>query len=90
MPKKCRLAVLDEDGNLVVVADGTCHPSEVIHTSRLLPDYYKVSVDNPYEEHKLVELPVPSPDGETQLGNAKGYFVSWPISLVLFDDAVSN
>lgn len=81
----------DEDGNLVVVAEGTWYPSEtsVIHTSSMLPDHYKVSIDHPYEEYHYKELPVPSPDGETKLGKAKDYFVSWPKSMVLFEDAVS-
>ncbi|CAO2820935.1 unnamed protein product [Amaranthus hypochondriacus] len=87
-PKICRLAVEDDDGNLLVVADGTVHPCDdgVVHSSKLLPDHYKVSIDNPYEEHKLVTLPVPSPDGETELGKSKGYFVQWPIYMVVFDE----
>lgn len=51
-PKKCRLAVEDDDGNLFVVSDGTVHPCDdgVVHSSKLLPDHYKVSIDNPFEE----------------------------------------
>ena len=82
----------DDDGNLFVVVDGTVHPCDdgVVHSSKLLPDQYKESINNPYEEHKLVTLPVPSPDGETKLGKSKGYFVQWPISMVVFDDLLSS
>lgn len=31
-------------------------------------------------------LPVPSLDGETELGKSKGCFVQWPISMFVFDD----
>ena len=90
MPRKCHLAVLDIDGNLVVVAEGTCYPTptSVMHTSSMLPDHYRVTVDSPYEEQGSVELPIPSPDGVRKVGDATGYFVSWPMSMVLFEDEV--
>ena len=44
----------------------------------------------PYDDHVNVNLPVPTDDGVTLLGDAKGYFVSWPTSLLIFDDMVSS
>lgn len=79
------------DGNLVIVAEGTVHPclNGVMHGSqKLLPNHYKVSVDKPYEEHGMVDLPVPSPDGTTKLCKAKNLFLQWPCSMVLFDEKV--
>ena len=76
----------DDDGNLVVVAEGTAYPygAGVQHSASVLRDHFKVSIDTPYEEHASVALPVPAPDGTTELGQAKGYFVQWPVSMVLF------
>lgn len=83
--------MVDADGNLVVVAEGRVHPcaTGVMHNSQnLLQNHYKVSVDKVYEEHGMVDLPVPSPDGETKLSGAKNMFLQWPCSMVLFDEKV--
>ncbi|XP_021744812.1 uncharacterized protein LOC110710779 [Chenopodium quinoa] len=89
---KCRLALKDEyNQNLVVVADGTVYPvtGEVTHNLKMLPDHYRVSVDNPYPDRALLDIPVPSPDGVTKLGKAKSSFVLWPINMVFFEEEVS-
>lgn len=92
--KKCRLAVKDVENaeNLVIVAEGWAHPTPegVLHTSSMLPGHYRVSVDSPYPEFHSVSLPVPLlDDGVHELGQARGYFVQWPISQVFFEDEVS-
>uniref|UniRef100_A0A803MXY7 DUF8039 domain-containing protein n=1 Tax=Chenopodium quinoa TaxID=63459 RepID=A0A803MXY7_CHEQI len=84
---KCLLALKDEyNKNLVVVADGTVYPvtGEVTHNLKMLLDHYRVSVDNPYPDCALLDIPVPSPDGVTKLGKAKSSFVLWPIDMVFF------
>ncbi|XP_021753209.1 uncharacterized protein LOC110718634 [Chenopodium quinoa] len=84
---KCRLALKDEYNQyLVVVADGTVYPvtGEVTHNLKMLPDHYRVSVDNLYPDCALLDIPVPSPDGVTKLGKAKSSFVLWPIDMVFF------
>ena len=92
---RCRLAVEDDDneGNLVIVADGFAHPTPqgVLHTtSSMLPGHYRVSVDSPYLEHYSVAIPVPLLDeGVYELGQAKGCFVQWPMTQVFFEDQVS-
>lgn len=80
------------DGNLVVVAEGTIHPitAKAMHNSQtLLPGHYRVSVDKVHKDHGHISLPVPSPDGSTKLSEAEKGFVQWPISLVLFEDKVT-
>ena len=76
----------------MIVADGTHHPTStgVIHSRSMAGDHSRVTIDMPYEEHVNVNLPVPTDDGVTLLGDAKGYFVSWPTSLLIFDDMVST
>lgn len=74
----------------MVVADGTAYPCSdgVTHNVNMKPDHYRVSVDNPYPDYALLDLPVESPDGETKLGKVKNYFVQWPAHLVLFEEEV--
>jgi hypothetical protein len=72
----------------VIVADGTVYPGEVTHGIRMKPGHYRVSVDNPYPEYALLDIPVPSPDGVTKLGLAKSSFVQWPIDLVFVEGEV--
>uniref|UniRef100_A0A803KUY6 Ubiquitin-like protease family profile domain-containing protein n=1 Tax=Chenopodium quinoa TaxID=63459 RepID=A0A803KUY6_CHEQI len=86
---KCRLALKDEyNQNLVVVADGTVYhvTGEVTHNLKMLPNHYRVSVDNPYPDCALLDIPVPSP--VTKLGKAKSSFVLWPIDMVFFEEEV--
>lgn len=81
-----------DPGNLVVVAEGRMQPNNggVMHTSSLLPDHYRVSIDQISEvgSNSTIKLPVPSPDGVTRVKDASGYIVQWPMSLVLFEDKV--
>ncbi|XP_021744979.1 uncharacterized protein LOC110710949 [Chenopodium quinoa] len=89
---KCRLALKDEyNQNLVVVADGILYPvtGEVTHNLKMLPDHYRISVDNPYPDCALLDIPVPSPDGMTKLGKAKSSIVLWPIDMVFLEEEVS-
>ncbi|XP_021740106.1 uncharacterized protein LOC110706492 [Chenopodium quinoa] len=82
---KCHLALKDEyNQNLVVVADGTVYPvtGEVTHNLKMLPDHYRVSVDNPYPDCALLYISVPSADGVTKLGKAKSAFELWPVVMV--------
>jgi len=53
-------------------------------------DHSRVTIDMPYDEHVYVNLPVPTDDGVTLLGDAKGYFVSWPTSMLIFEEQVSS
>lgn len=82
----------ENEGNLVIVAEGRMHPNlgAHVHNSSLLSGHYRVSVDSPYEDHWFVSLPVPlDGDNVTTVGEAKGCFVQWPMSLVLLEDKVS-
>ncbi|XP_021843202.1 uncharacterized protein [Spinacia oleracea] len=49
-------------------------------------DNYRVSVDNTYSDYAIFDLPVETDDGVTKLGEAKGYFVEWPVDMVFFVD----
>ena len=86
----CHLALEDKDsGNKVHVADGMVQPSNGAssqHFTPMKPDHYKVQVDFVYDGHNDDILPVPTGDGFTNLGGARGSFVQWPIRLVIFED----
>uniref|UniRef100_A0A803N632 DUF8039 domain-containing protein n=1 Tax=Chenopodium quinoa TaxID=63459 RepID=A0A803N632_CHEQI len=89
VPTPCFLTLIDEyNENKVVVADGTAQPclDGVTHNLTMNPKHYRVSVDYPYPDYASLDLPVKAPDGETKLGKATGYFVEWPIYLVIFKD----
>jgi len=84
--------VNDEDGNLVVVAEATAHPIHdgVVHTSQAHHDHYKVTIDKVLEDHGSVLLPVAPEENITKLGEAYGYFILRPRSMVIFEDEVST
>ncbi|XP_056689180.1 uncharacterized protein [Spinacia oleracea] len=77
---------MDEyNGNLVVVADGNVEPwpNDLVHHTKMMETHYKVGVDSEFGE---IDLPVPTPDGLTKLGETEGSYLQWPKELVLFDD----
>lgn len=72
----------------MIVAEGTAYMnSNIIHTSSVLNDHYRVSVDAVRSEYMKLPLPVVPWPGEIKLlGEAKKSFVQWPIRLVIFDE----
>jgi hypothetical protein len=48
-----------------------------MHHNVLLDDYARVEVLSVSLNHLDYEVEIPSPDGETVLGNFVGYFISW-------------
>ncbi|KAL8110520.1 hypothetical protein AgCh_026298 [Apium graveolens] len=60
-----------------------------IHNNPIVPNNFRVSVDDVVPEFQLIPLPVPCNELET-IGNAAGSFVQWPKDLVtLGQDPIS-
>ncbi|XP_056691401.1 uncharacterized protein [Spinacia oleracea] len=88
-----RLAVIDEyNGNLVVVANVHVEPwpNDLVHHTKMMETHYKVGIDKPYSEFGEIDLPVPTLDGLTKLGETEGSYLQWPKELVLFDNEVMS
>ncbi|XP_021755815.1 uncharacterized protein LOC110721000 [Chenopodium quinoa] len=87
--KTCRLAVWDAySGNKVVVAGGTAYPygDGPMYNQSIKPGHMKVCINDPYSDFVDVDLPVPTEEGVTKIGEARDNFVQWPAALVLFED----
>ncbi|KMS98462.1 hypothetical protein BVRB_4g091570 [Beta vulgaris subsp. vulgaris] len=81
--KACHLAVWDAySGDKVVVAGGIAYPNG---DGSIMPDHMKVKLNDPYTEFCDIELPLPTEEGATTVGEAHGSFVQWPEALVLFE-----
>ncbi|XP_021754760.1 uncharacterized protein LOC110720065 isoform X1 [Chenopodium quinoa] len=81
-PDPCRLSLLKNDSEKVIVAEGTYHPELILdHHSNLLPDHVRVSVDDFFDEFKEFLVPVPS-SVIKKLKHAHGTFTQWPKDLV--------
>lgn len=89
-PVPCRLSLLKNDSEKVIVAEGTYHPELILdHHSNLLPDHVRVSVDDFFDEFKEFSVPVPS-SVIKKLKHAHGTFTQWPKYLVsLMHDKVN-
>ena len=48
-----------------------------MHSNVLLDDYARVEVLSVSPNRLDYEVEIPSPDGETVLGNLVGYFIAW-------------
>ncbi|XP_021713692.1 uncharacterized protein LOC110681857 isoform X2 [Chenopodium quinoa] len=81
-PVPCRLSLLKNDSEKVIVAEGTYHPELILdHHSNLIPDHVRVSVDDFFDEFKEFSVPVPS-SVIKKLKHAHSTFTQWPKDLV--------
>ena len=88
-PTLCTLLV-DEDGERIPVASGRVHPTgegDLIHNEPLPPDCYKVCLELVHDGCGDYKVPYPVED-EPEVAKHLGFFLKWPIALVLFPDQV--
>jgi hypothetical protein len=77
-PTPCALHIsYNRKGKMVKVASGTAYPRCTMHHNVLPDDYARVEVLSVSPNHLDYEVEIPSPDGETVLGNLVGYFIAW-------------
>ena len=77
-PTPCALHIpYNRKGKTVKVASETAYPGCTMHSNVLLDNYARVEVLSVSPNHLDYEVEIPSPDGETVLGNLVGYFIAW-------------
>ena len=77
-PTPCALHIpYNRKGKTVKVASGTTYPGRTMHSNVLPDDYARVEVLSVSPNRLDYEVEIPSPDGETVLGNLVGYFIAW-------------
>jgi hypothetical protein len=77
-PTPCALHIsYNRKGKTVKVTIKTAYPGRTMHSNVFLDDYSRVEVLLISPNHLDYEVEIPSPDGETVLGNLVAYFIVW-------------